>query len=187
MLENLPRGVLIAGAALLLFALLLGARWILLPQERGAVSVEAVYDDLGVALDQAGLLPLTDEDAVLMAYANLKLATGQLSEPQHVAGGKVTTQLGQVLRTEGTEGSIRELWAYPQYWRELKPGELREQLRVLMKLDLAKQAAAGKHGSGPGGTSSNFYFVVTVNNTNYRITPFFVGDSLDALRVVLDQ
>jgi len=186
MLENLPRGVLIAGAALLLFAALVGARWVLLPQERGAVSVADTYDELGVALGQAGLLPLAGEDAALLAYAGLTLATGQLTEPQHSAGGQVTTQLGQVLKTLGAEGDIKELWLYPKHWRELKPGELRDKLRQLQRLDLAKQTAAGKRGAGPLGTSSNFYFIVTVGGTDYRITPFFVGDTLDALRVVRD-
>ena len=140
MLDSIPKWVLAAGVAVLLFLVLAGSRWLLTPSERGAISVQDAYDELAASLTQDGLLPFQDEDELLMAFAGIAVATGQLSEPQSLSNGMKEIRLGQVLRGVAANGQIEELWLNPQDWREIQAGRLREALRLSSRSTLRKQA-----------------------------------------------
>jgi len=183
MLESLPRWALIAGAAVLLFAALAGSRWILSPRERGAVSVQATYDELAAALEQQKLLPLPDEDTALMSLANLMIGSGQLSEPQSTGSGAMEVKLGRVLRAVIVNGQVSELWLEPPYWREVQAGDLREALHTLSRLSLSKQAITSQGAGRPTAMQTSFNFTAIAGSEVFTFTPYFQGQTCSQILV----
>jgi len=182
-LENIPKWVLAVGAALLLFAGLAAFRWILVPGERGAFSVQASYDSLATAMVSQNLLPLQDEDTVLMAIANLVVTAGQLREPQATSPGVLKIRLGQVLIATVEDGQVKELELNPQRWRELQSGELREALHTLSRLPLDMQAGTTKGAGRMPVQKTSFDFSVPVGGETYVFTPLFNGQQCNQILV----
>jgi hypothetical protein len=182
-LDSIPRWAIAAGAAILLFAVLVVFRWILVPSERGAVSIQGSYNALGTALASQNLLPLQDEDTLLLSIANLVLTAGQLREPRSVGPGARELRLGQVLKATVVDGQVRQLELNPQRWRELQSGELREALHALARLPLDKQAGTTQGFSALPVQSTKFDFAVPVGGETYVFTPFFEGQHCNQILV----
>ena len=185
--ERIPQSVLAVAAGLLIFGGLLGARWLMHPAERGQISVQSAYDELGDALGQAGILPLRGEDALLLGYANVVVSLSQLNEPQ-VGGAVTTVALGMVLSGAAADGTVYELRVRPQQWRDLRPGAPRTALRKLSHIPLSKQSlASAQAASAPGGASAappqNFDFTISVAGQLYRCVPYFSGERLDEILI----
>jgi hypothetical protein len=181
--EGVPKWALVAGAALLLFVILAGSRWLLTPRERGAVSVQQTYDELAAALEQEKLLPLQDEDTLLMAFANLMIGSGQLNEPQSTGSGALEVKLGQVLRAVIINGQVSELWLEPPHWREVRAGDLRETLHAISRLPLRKQAGTSQAAGRPAGQATNFSFTAMAGSEVYTFTPYFQGQNCSQILV----
>lgn len=183
MLDNIPKWALAAGAAVLLFAALAASRWIFTPGERGAVSVQGSYDVLAAAMTNDNLLPLQDQDTLLMAVANLMIASGQLREPQTTGAGATEIKLGQVLRATVVDGQVQVLELNPQRWREVQAGELREALHSLARLPLRKQAGTTKVKTPLPVQPTSFNFVVPVGMEAYVFTPYFDGQHCNQIMI----
>lgn len=183
MLDSIPKWVLAAGIAVLLFLALAGSRWLLTPSERGAVSVQNIYEELAASLAQDQLLPLQGEDELLMAFAGIAVATGQLSEPQSLGGGMRELRLGRVLRGVAANGEVDELWVNPQQWRDVQAGSLRESLQALSRLSLNKQAATTQASRSMPVLQTSFNFTATVRSETYVFTPYFTGQKCDQILV----
>lgn len=189
--ERIPQSVLAVLAAVLIFGGLLSARWLMNPADRGQVSVQECYDELAVALDQAGVLPLRGPDELLMGYASLVVSLSQLSEPQ-MSGGVATLSLATVLSGAATDAGVQELRIRPQQWREVRPGAVRTALRRLSRLPLSKQAATVSGGSSATasgaavGPAANFSFFIRVGTHRYRCIPYFSGQRLTEILIKPD-
>ena len=183
MIDSITKWVLAAGIAVLLFLVLDGSRWLLTPSERGAVSVQNSYDELAASLAQENLLPLQDEDVLLMAFAGLAISTGQISEPLSLGGGVRELNFGQVIRGVSANGQVNELWLDPQRWREVNAGRLREALQVISRLPLSKQAGTTQGSKSMPVMSTSFQFSATVRSETYIFTPFFDGQKCNRVRI----
>lgn len=182
-IDSIPKWALAVGAAALLFAVLAASRWLLSPGERGAVGVQESYNALAAAMENEKLLPLQDEDTLLMAIANLVITSGQLSEPRPSGAGGTEIKLGEVLSAVAVDGQVRELRLNPQRWREIQSGQLRMTLQALAKLPLRKQAGT-VHGSRQLPVqATRFDFAVTVGMETYVFTPYFEGQQCNQILI----
>lgn len=176
--QSLPKPALIIAAVVLLFAALMAVRGVMNTASREAADPQIAYDELAVALEDAGLLPLSGEDALLMAFAGL-LNPNKIAVPPGGAGGQSELWLGKVLQGTARDGQITALYLNPQQWRELRPGLLREASRKLAAMSLARQSGAQTSKSKGGvipAQRTTFDFRCRVGGTYFRFTPRFEGD-----------
>jgi hypothetical protein len=174
MLEHMPRALLIAIVAVALFGSLVGARYIFVPGERGALKPDYAYNMLGVALSQTGLGPTL---ATAQAEAAFRAVAQNPDRVQRGtdAGGAPVLAVSSVLvcRLEGD--FIAEATLYPQQWRMLRSGPLRQALYDVGRLSLARQAGRDKGEGGIPVAAQNFEFAATAGGQSYTFIPHFDG------------
>ena len=173
--------VVVALAALALFAVLATARWVLVPAERGVGNVQRAYDTLASALDQQKLLPLASEDEARAGLAALATSSGQLSSGNG-ADGNQALLLGQVIVCEIPADTVLTLELRPQAWRDLAPGPLRDALSKLSRIPLERQAGKNPPGMALPTYRSRFDFTCTIGAQKYIFTPGF--DAQNKLTVI---
>ena len=184
MLAELPKPVLVIGVAAVLFVVLGIVRSMVTPSERVSVSVQERYDELAMTLEEAKVLPLRSADELLMAFVNMTAT--QINEPETDAAGVTEIRLGEVLIGRAVDSKVYELEVHPQHWRAVRGGPLRETLRALSLLPLAKQNTfvpqAQAKGLNPVPHPS-FYFDVIGGGQSYRCTPHFKGEQCEFIAI----
>ena len=178
MTQSLPKPALIITAVVLLFGALMIVRNVMDTASREAADPQIAYDELAVALEDAGLLPLGGEDELLLAYAGL-MNLGKIAVPPSGTGGQNELWLGGVLQGSVRNGRITALYLNPQQWRELRSGLLREASRKLAAMPLVRHSGVQRRKSQGGvmpSSRKNFSFTCTVNGISFVFTPRFDGD-----------
>jgi hypothetical protein len=173
--------VVIALAALALFAILVAARWAFVPTEHGVGNVQRAYDSLASALEQQKLLPLASEDEARAGLAALATTPGQLQSGTD-ADGNQALLLGQVIVCQIPADTVTTVELRPQAWRDLAPGALRDALSKLSRIPLERQAGKNPPGMALPTYRSQFDFTCTIGAQKFVFTPGF--DAQQKLAVI---
>ncbi len=94
------------------------------------MSVQQAYDELALALSDAGILPGVGEGEMLSAFAGQTFDKGKLRAPSPGSSGTIELNLGTVLTAKFQNSEATFIGLRPGDYKQLVPGELREALKT---------------------------------------------------------
>lgn len=180
------RSSMLAIAAVLLFAALLGLQYAARRFTTRHITLQDTYNELGQGLHAAGVLPLGSLGEMRAGLA--LLGAGEL-DAEAAAGAGAGNGAGTYAALAGawrvftSPSGVSWIEADPRSWRQLPRGAVSRALKRIAAQDFYAQSAAYKRQQGLRNLPVDFAFSIAVAGVEYVITPLFEDDKCVLLRI----